>query len=78
MEAIADALKVSPYRFLLAESFTYNTVPGAPIERIIGDLNKLNEREVGHVVELVDLLANQKGDREGIHTDSPAKQGEST
>jgi hypothetical protein len=73
MEAIAGALQVSPYRFLLAESFTHNTVPGAVIERIIESLNKLNEHEAGHVAELVGLLVRQKGNREGINASSTSK-----
>jgi len=59
VEAIAAAFEISPFRFLLAESFQQNNVSGAAIERIIDNLDKLNEREIEHVVALVDLLASQ-------------------
>lgn len=59
VEAIADAFKIAPYRFLLAESFTHNASQIDIIEQIIGNIRKLSEREIEHISELVELLASK-------------------
>lgn len=57
IETLAEAFSVPPYRLLLPASFDQNATPSAA--NIINQLHKLNDRQIQHVAELVDLLASQ-------------------